>query len=47
VLVTAASGGSSLFDQYRPFANLKPKTEKAAGALIVRVFLERRLPRWD
>jgi hypothetical protein len=28
VLVTAASGGSSLFDQYRPFAILKPKNRK-------------------
>jgi hypothetical protein len=25
---TAASGGSLLFDQYRPFANLKPKNRK-------------------
>jgi hypothetical protein len=34
VLVTAASGGSSLFDRYRPFAILKPKnrkTEKSSG----------------
>jgi hypothetical protein len=28
VLVTAASGGSSLFTQYRPFAILKPKNRK-------------------
>jgi hypothetical protein len=28
VLVTAASGGSSLFAQYRPFAILKPKNKK-------------------
>jgi hypothetical protein len=26
--ITAASGGSLLFDQYRPFANLKPKNRK-------------------
>jgi hypothetical protein len=26
--LTAASGGSLLFDQYRPFAILKPKNEK-------------------
>jgi hypothetical protein len=28
VRVTAASGGSLLFDQYRPFAILKPKNRK-------------------
>jgi hypothetical protein len=28
VLVTAASGGSSLFDQYRPFAIFKPINRK-------------------
>jgi hypothetical protein len=28
MLVTAASGGSLLFDQYRPFAILKPKNRK-------------------
>jgi hypothetical protein len=28
VLVTAASGGSSLFAQHRPFAILKPKNRK-------------------